>query len=119
MAQVTQVQGKNLPFSRVVVAHPVKDQPVKLIVQVPVNVSFATMVRIQPSDGDAGFAAPFARCLPAGCFAEFEIKDDALKKFRAAAGGGKLSFANSAGREVTVPLSFNGFAQAYDMLAKE
>jgi invasion protein IalB len=121
MAQVTQVnaQGHSTPFSRVAVAHPVKGQPVRLVVQVPVNVSFATTVRIQTGDSDPGIAAPFARCLPAGCFAEFDIKDDVLKKLRAASGAGKLSFPDSNGHEVSVPLSFNGFNQAYDALAKE
>jgi invasion protein IalB len=119
MGQVTQVQGKNLPFSRVAVARPVKGQPVKIIVQVPVNVSFATDVRIQTGDADPGIAAPFARCAPAGCFAEFDIKDDVVKKLRAASGAGKLSFADSAAHNVAVPLSFNGFNQAYDALSKE
>jgi invasion protein IalB len=121
MAQVTQVQGKNIPFSRVAVPHPVKGQPVKLLVQVPVNVSLNGSVRIQASDSDAGVAAPFARCLPAGCFADFEVKDDTLKKFRAAggAGPGKLSFKDAGEHDVAVPLSFKGFSQAFDALAKE
>ena len=119
MAQVTQVQGKNLPFSRVVIAHPQPGQPVKLIVQVPVNASFATNVRVQVSDSDAGFGAPFARCLPAGCFAEFDIKDDLLKKLRAASGAGKISFVDASGHDIAVPLSFNGFDQAFDALSKE
>jgi invasion protein IalB len=63
MAQSTQVQGRNLPFSRVAIAHPVKG--------------------------------------------------------RAAAGAGKLSFADAGGHEVSVPLSFNGFNQAFDALLKE
>jgi len=119
MAQVTQVQGKNLPFSRIGIPRPVKGQPVKLIVQVPVNVSFVTNVRIRADDSDPGVAAPFARCLPSGCFAEFEVKDDTLKKFRAGSGAGKLSFADAGGHEVVVPLSFKGFVQAYDSLLKE
>ena len=64
-------------------------------------------------------AAPFARCVPSGCFADFEVKDDTLKKFRAGSGGGKLSFADAGGHEVAVPLSFKGFVQAYDALLKE
>ena len=92
MAQSTQVQGRNLPFSRVAIAHPVKGQPVRLEVQVAVNISFGTNVKIQTGDTDAGMAAPFARCTPNGCFADFDVKDDVLKKFRAAAGAGKLSF---------------------------
>ena len=119
MAQSTQVQGRNLPFSRVAIAHPVKGQPVRLEVQVPVNVSFGTNVKIQTGDADAGIAASFARCTPNGCFADFDIKDDALKKFRAATGAGKGSFADAGGHDVSVPLSFNGFNQAFDALLKE
>jgi invasion protein IalB len=118
MAQVTQVQGGNAPFSRVAVAQPVTGQPVKLIVQVPVNASFATEVRIQTSDADQGIAVPFARCTPGGCFAEFDLKDDVLRKFRAAAGAGKFSFADAGGRPIAVPVSFDGFAQAFDALAR-
>lgn len=119
MAQVTQVQGRNVPFSRIAIARPVRGQPVKLVVQVPVNASFATNVRIQAAENDAGLAVPFARCLPAGCFADFDLKEEVMKKFRTASSVGKLTFADAGGHDVTVPLSFKGFAQAYDALAKE
>jgi invasion protein IalB len=119
MSQTTQLQGRNVPFSRVAVAHPVKGQPVKLVVQVPVNVALATNVRLQTGDADPGLAAPFARCVPGGCFADFDLKDETLKKLRVAAAGGKLSFADAGGHDIAVPLSFNGFAQAFDALAKE
>jgi invasion protein IalB len=38
---------------------------------------------------------------------------------RAASGAGKLSFADAAGHDVSVPISFNGFAQALDALVRE
>src|SRR5271155_5194334 len=119
MAQVTQVQGKNVPFSRIAVAHPDKGQPVKLIVQVPVNVSFATQVHIQTSDDDPGVIAPFANCNPNGCFAEFDLRDDLLKKLYGATSVGKMSFADAGGHTITVPLSFNGFSAAFDALSKK
>jgi len=119
MAQVTQMQGRNIPFSRVAIARPAKASPVKLVVQVPVYASFQTNVRIQTSDSDAGLAVPFARCMPTGCFADFDLKDDVLKKFRAASNSGKLSFADASGHDVSVPLSFKGFGQAFDALVKE
>jgi invasion protein IalB len=119
MAQVTQVKGKNVPFSRIAIPRPDKGQPVKLVVQVPVNVSFQTSVKIQTSDSDPGLIAPFARCLPAGCFADFELKEDVLRKLRAASGAGKLSFADAGAHPVAVPLSFNGFSQAFEALAKD
>jgi invasion protein IalB len=121
MAQLVQIQveGRNTPFSRIAVAHPVKNQPIKLVIQVPVNVAFSTDIRIQTGDADQGITAPFARCVPSGCFADFDIKDDTFKKLRAASGAGKLSFADAGGHDVSVLLSFNGFSRAFDALAKE
>ncbi len=96
-----------------------RKEPVRLVVQAPVNASFSINVRIQTGDADAGIAAPFARCAPNGCFVDFDIRDDVLKKFRTATGAGKLSFADAGGHDVSVPLSFNGFNQAVDALLKE
>jgi invasion protein IalB len=121
MTQLTQlqVQGKTQPFSRIVVPQPVKGMPSGLVVQVPVNVAFATKVKIQTSDTDQGIEVPFARCVPDGCFAEFSIASEGLAKLRSASTGGKLSFGDSAGRTISIPLSFNGFGKAYDALIKE
>jgi invasion protein IalB len=119
MAQTTQLQGKNVPFSRVAIARPEKGQPVKLIVQVPVNISFATEVHIQTADADPGIVAPFATCTPNGCFAEFDLKEDLLKRLREASSVGKLSFADAGGHNVAVPISFKGFSEAFEALAKK
>jgi invasion protein IalB len=119
MVQITQRKGDTAPFSRVAIVHPTKGKPVRLIVQVPVNASFSSDVRIRTGDADPGFAAPFSRCVPAGCFADFDIKDDVMWKLRAASGTGKLTFVDSGGQEIAVPLSFNGFAQAFAALSKE
>jgi invasion protein IalB len=118
-AQAMQVQGKTVPFSRVSVFYPGRGQPIKITVQVPVYASVTTPVHIQTADSDPGIVSPFARCLPAGCFADFELKDDISKKFAAAHGAGKVVFADASGRNIAIPLSFNGFTQALDALAKE
>ncbi len=119
MAQVTQLKGKNVPFSRASVDRPAKGGPVVLTIQVPVNVSFKTEVRIQTGDNDPGVTAPFARCTPSGCFAEFELKTDALKRLHAATRVGKFTFADARGHNVTIPISFEGFGQAFDALMKK
>jgi invasion protein IalB len=121
MTQLTQlqVQGKTQPFSRIVVPQPVKGMPSALVVQVPVNVTFANKVKIQTSDNDQGIEVSFTRCMPDGCFAEFSVAGDGLAKLRSASAGGKLSFADSTGRTISIPLSFNGFGKAYDALIKE
>jgi invasion protein IalB len=114
-----QAQGRTAPFSRIAVIPPVKGQPIKLVMQVPTNVTLSRTVRIQIADADPGITAPFARCAPVGCFADFELKDDVLQRFRAASGNGKVTYADVTGHEVLVPLSFSGFSQAFDALAKE
>jgi invasion protein IalB len=115
----SQAQGRTTPFSTVTVLHPVKGQAVKLVIQVPPNITVSTNVRVQTADADPGVAVQFARCAPAGCFADFDIKDDMLKKLRAASGNGKITYADVVGHEVVVPLSFSGFNQAFEALAKE
>jgi invasion protein IalB len=121
ISQTTQMQNKTQaqPFSRVIVEKPVKGHPVRVAVQVPVNVTIAGNVRLQASATDAGIAAPYDICIPGGCIARFEIKDEILQKFRAADGAGKLSFKDASGHDVAVPLSFKGFHQAFDALTKE
>ena len=114
-----EAQGKTTPFSRVTVLRPVKGQPVKLLVQVPPSITVSTSVHVQTADADPGITGPFARCAPTGCFTELDIKDDMLKKFRAASGNGKITYADVNGHDVAIPLSFSGFNQAFEALAKE
>jgi invasion protein IalB len=117
--QVAQVQGRNNPISHVAIRRPAKGQPVRLEVQVPVNVSLNANLRVQTSDNDPGVAAPFARCLPAGCFADLDLKDDVIKKFRAATDNGKMTFKSANGQEVAIPVLFKGFGAAFDALGKD
>jgi invasion protein IalB len=117
IAQVSQVQGR--PLSRLAIPHPQKGQPVKLVIQVPVNVALRGNIRIQASDADPGLTVPFDRCIPEGCFAEFDVRDDMLRKFRSAAGAGKLTFTAANNQSVAIPVSFKGFGPAFDALAKE
>jgi invasion protein IalB len=119
MEQLAQVQGQANPISRVAIPLPPKGEPAKLFIQLPINVSFSAPLKITADAKDAGIATPFRRCVPAGCFAEIELKDDLQKKFRAAAEPGKILFKDAADRDVAIPLSFKGFAQAFEALLKQ
>jgi invasion protein IalB len=120
MEQLAQVQGQAQPISRVAIPLPPKGEGPKIFIQLPINVSFAVPLKITADTKDAGISTPFRRCVPAGCFAEVELKDDLQKKFRAAAAEpGKIVFKDAADRDVTIPLSFKGFAQAFEALLKQ
>jgi invasion protein IalB len=119
MAQMAQVQGQANPISRVGIPKPGKGEGLKLLIQLPINVSIPGGVKFQTDDKDPGLLAPFKRCIPAGCFAELDLKDDMMKKFRAAAQSWKMHFKDGGEHDVAIPLSLKGFAQAYDALMKQ
>lgn len=119
MEQLAQVQGQANPISRVAVPLPQKGEPPKMFIQLPINVSFSAPLKITVDAKDAGITTPFRRCVPAGCFGEVELKDDLQKKFRASAEAGKITFKDAADRDVAIPLSFKGFAQAFEALMKQ
>lgn len=118
MMQATQIRGKSLVFSRVAITVPGRGQPPKLTVELPLDVSFRTNVQIQTGGADPGISAPIAYCVSGGCFGDFALDEETLKKFHGASGIGKLSFADAGGREIAVPLSFKGFAAAFGALSK-
>jgi invasion protein IalB len=121
IAQVVQaqLQGKNVPFSLIAIPRPVNPKLIKMMVQLPVNVSLRGNVILRTDKADPGIATPFARCVVSGCVAEFDLKEDAVKKLRSAAAVGSIAFKNSNEQDVVVPLSLKGLAPALDALAKE
>ncbi len=119
MEQLAQMQGQANPVSRVAIPLPPKGATPKLFVQLPVNASFGAPIRITADGKDPGVTAPFRRCVPAGCFGEFELKDELQKKFRASTEPGKIIFKDAADHEVAIPLSLKGFVQAYEALLKQ
>jgi invasion protein IalB len=120
MDQLAQMQGQPNPISRVWIPLTPKGEPPKLFVAVPTNVSFTAPLKLTADAKDAGISSPFRRCVPGGCLVEIELKDDLQRKFRgAAAEPGKITYKNAGDQEVTIPVSFKGFAQAYEALLKQ
>jgi invasion protein IalB len=119
ITQLAQVPGQPNPISRVAIGRPVSADAVKLQIQLPVNASFAVGVKVQTDDKDPGLSVPFRRCIPAGCFAEADLHEDSLKRFRASSESGKMTFKDAGERDTVIPLSFKGFDKAYDALLKQ
>ena len=115
--QTSQVQGQ--PFSQVAIGRPSKGEPLRIVVQVPINVWLPTGVSLTADDKDQAIVAAFKRCVGGGCYADVDLSDETIKKLRARTEKGKLLFKDAAQRDVTVPISFKGFAPAFDAMAKE
>jgi len=119
VVQFTQVQGQAGVLTQIAIGSPSKSEPLKLVVQVPIDAWLPAGVKLQVNDKDPGVIATFKRCLASACFADVEIKDDTIKKFRSATGPGKLVFKNVAQKELSLPMSFKGFGAAFDAMQKE
>ena len=119
MAQSTTAQGQPNPITQVAVGRANKSDPVRVVFQVPVNVWLPVGLKFVYDDKEPAVPAAFKRCAPIGCFADTELKDDVVKKLRARATPGYFEFKDAAQRDVKIPVSFKGFGQALDALAKE
>jgi invasion protein IalB len=124
MAQTTQDQQRK-PVAVVALGRATRDGPLRLVAQVPVNVQVAQAARLvldAAGRQEAPLVLTFRNCVPAGCFAELELRDQAVLRRlrgRAADAAGRLEWRNAAGAEASIPVSFRGFAAAYDALAKQ
>jgi invasion protein IalB len=124
MCEVVQIlrtqgpQGQQLTFAQIALGYPLADQPMRLVVMLPVSVSFPSVANIATDEKDTGTELAWSRCLPTGCYAESQVKNDMLLRWRAFGEPGRLTFKDAAGREVRTAISYRGVAQALDALAK-
>ena len=119
MLQAVNIQGQSNPITQIAIGKATKTEPLKLVLLVPINVWLPTGVKLMIDDKDPGLAAAYKRCVPAACFADVELKDDVVKKMRARTENGRLEFKDATQKDVAMPVSFKGFGQAFDALAKE
>jgi invasion protein IalB len=90
----------------------------RVVVVLPNNVTFAGPVLMSIDEKDKPVELTYRRCLPAGCFADTDARGDILARWRTQAGRGGLALKDGASRDIVLPFSFRGLAQALDALAK-
>lgn len=119
IVQSLQVQGQPNPVAQIALGRPSPKEPLKLVVVVPTNVAFPSSPQLSIDEKDDGPAVlAWRRCIAGGCIAETVLKDDVLKRWRPQAERGRLQFKDATDRDVVLPFSFRGFADALDALTK-
>lgn len=93
--------------------------PWRLTVVLPNNVDLTGPAKVEPSTGAALVTLAWQRCVPIGCFASLDLTEAVLGQLRSQAEPGRVAFKDGAGREAQIALSFRGFVQAVDALARE
>ena len=118
IVQTLQIAGQG-PIAQIAFGRAAGSSPLKVTVLLPHNVTVSKSVTLGLGEKDAKpVDLVWRRCLPAGCLADADLPDEALKRWRGEAGQGRLKFLDAAGREAVLPFSFRGLAQGLDSLAK-
>ncbi|SDB61175.1 Invasion protein IalB, involved in pathogenesis [Belnapia rosea] len=125
MAQTTQDQRQQ-PVAVVALGRTGKGEPLRIVAQVPVNLQIGPPARlvldIPNRPAEPPLALAFRNCVPRGCFAELEMRDEAvLRRLRSrpAEAAARMEWKDAAGGDASIPVSFRGFAAAFEALAKE
>ena len=118
--QTVQLQNQPAPTAQIAFGRSSSADPVRLVVVLPVNVLFPSSVKMGVGDKDAdSLDLAWRRCLPVGCFAENPSPDAAVRRWRSETGQGRISYKDAIGRDMQLPISFRGLAQALDALARQ
>jgi invasion protein IalB len=119
VAQTIKLQNQPQPIAEIALGHLPADHTLRLTVVLPPSVSFPSTVQFATADKPPqSVDLQWRRCLPGGCFAEVAPSEDSIAAWRGSEGGGRITFKDAAGRDVSLPVSFRGLAQALDALAK-
>ncbi len=119
--QPFQAQGQQGLYAQLIISRGTAKGSFRALFEVAPNLSFPSSVKLGVDEKDpAPIDLTWRRCLPGpGCFADADVKEDVVKKWRAEAGPGRITFKDSAGHDVPIAFSFRGLPQALDALAKD
>jgi invasion protein IalB len=119
VAQTIKLQNQQQPIAEIALGHLPADHTLHLTVVLPPSVSFPSTVQFATADKPPqSVDLQWRRCIPGGCFAEVAPSDESIKAWRGSEDAGRITFKDAAGRDVTLPVSFRGLAQALDALGK-
>jgi len=116
--QSVQIQGQGVIAAIAFGKLPGGERKMSVVIVLPNNVAFAAPASLSIDDKDKPFELVYRRCLPSGCFAENEVKDDVIAHWRGQNAQGRLAFRDGRERNIVLPFSFRGLAQALDAMAK-
>lgn len=120
IAQAITVQGQQAPVAQIAFGRIQKSDPLKATIVLPLNVTLTSPVMLATGEKDSKpLDASWQRCLPIGCLAELPLRDELLRRLRGISEAGAILFKDASGRDIRLPLSFRGLAQALDALSRE
>ena len=119
VSQSIQSQNRRATVAQIALGHLPTDKSLHLTTVVPPSISFPSTVQLTTTEKmPRSIDLQWRRCVPGGCFAEATPSDELIQTWRGLSDAGRITFKDAAGREVSLPFSFRGLAQALDALGK-
>jgi invasion protein IalB len=94
-------------------------EPLKITIDLPVGTWLPSGAKIIAGDNTTLVSATYKFCNQYNCFADSELFDADIKSLRIQRDPGKLVYKSLAGGDISVPVSFNGFNEALDVVQKQ
>jgi invasion protein IalB len=117
-AQTIFAQGQQDPIALIAIGREKQGAPMRLVVQLPLNVMVSTRAKISLREADPTLELNFERCIPSSCFAMLQSADDAVRRLRAHPDAARISYKDASDKDVAFQFSLRGLAPALDALAK-
>jgi invasion protein IalB len=118
VAQTLESKGQGV-IAQIAIGRLSPKEPLKLTIVLPTNIALPGSVNVLVTEKDETPAAlAWKRCLPGGCVADVEVREETLKRWRAQTGRGQINYTVASGQNLSIPFSFRGLAVALDSLAK-
>ncbi|SFK11917.1 invasion associated locus B family protein [Methylocapsa palsarum] len=111
------IRGQTSPVAQISFVRAARDQPMRLVALVPVNVAIKGGVRIQTADKTL-FTLPFTTCVQAACIAEIELTKEQVAHFHGQSQPGQIILDDPSGKPAALQVSFKGLDQALDSFLK-
>jgi invasion protein IalB len=118
VAQTLEVKGQGV-VAQIALRRLSPKEPMRMTIVLPTNVSLSSGVRISVTDKDENpVELEWKRCLPGGCVAEGEVRDDLVRFWRVQTGAGQIRYLLASAQLLGLSFSFRGLAVALDNFAK-
>jgi invasion protein IalB len=118
VAQPIYIQGQQNPIALIAIGREKANEPIQMVLQVPVNVTVSARAKVALKDGEPLIELNFERCVPTGCFAMVQPADEVVRRLREHSGPSRLTYKDASGKEVGFQFSLRGLASALEAWAK-
>jgi len=118
VSQTIVMQGQSAPIALIAFGREKKGEPLRMVIQLPTNVTFDGGVKALMASGDIAVDLRFRRCFTIGCFADATMTDALVGRLRSQTEPLSLKFKDGTEREISLPFSPKGLGPALDALAR-